>query len=58
MYICKINNSPLSLSLSTGFHAPTVSLPVSNTLMIEPTESEGKAELDRYCDALICTCDT
>ncbi|XP_019851639.1 PREDICTED: glycine dehydrogenase (decarboxylating), mitochondrial-like isoform X1 [Amphimedon queenslandica] len=36
-----------------GFHAPTVSWPVSNTLMIEPTESEGKAELDRYCDALI-----
>ncbi|MEM6561778.1 MAG: aminomethyl-transferring glycine dehydrogenase, partial [Planctomycetota bacterium] len=36
-----------------GFHAPTMSWPVSGTLMIEPTESETKAELDRYCDALI-----
>ncbi|MFI5310118.1 MAG: aminomethyl-transferring glycine dehydrogenase [Gemmatimonadales bacterium] len=36
-----------------GFHAPTVSFPVAGTLMIEPTESEGKAELDRFCDALI-----
>jgi glycine dehydrogenase len=36
-----------------GFHAPTVSFPVPGTLMIEPTESEGKAELDRFCDALI-----
>ncbi|KAJ5871945.1 uncharacterized protein N7529_004298 [Penicillium soppii] len=36
-----------------GFHAPTMSWPVSNTLMIEPTESESKAELDRFCDALI-----
>ncbi|TAJ22249.1 MAG: glycine dehydrogenase (aminomethyl-transferring) [Nitrospirae bacterium] len=36
-----------------GFHAPTVSFPVSGTLMIEPTESESKAELDRFCDALI-----
>ncbi|ATB40863.1 glycine dehydrogenase (aminomethyl-transferring) [Cystobacter fuscus] len=36
-----------------GFHAPTVSFPVSGTLMIEPTESESKAELDRLCDALI-----
>lgn len=36
-----------------GFHAPTMSWPVANTLMIEPTESEGKAELDRFCDALI-----
>ncbi|MCJ1308782.1 glycine decarboxylase subunit P [Agyrium rufum] len=36
-----------------GFHAPTMSWPVANTLMIEPTESESKAELDRYCDALI-----
>jgi glycine dehydrogenase len=35
-----------------GFHAPTVSWPVSGTLMVEPTESESKAELDRYCDAL------
>ncbi len=36
-----------------GFHAPTMSWPVSGTLMIEPTESEGRAEIDRYCDALI-----
>jgi glycine dehydrogenase len=36
-----------------GFHAPTMSFPVVDTLMIEPTESEGKRELDRFCDALI-----
>lgn len=36
-----------------GFHAPTVSFPVAGTLMIEPTESEDKAELDRFCDALL-----
>ncbi|HEX3399048.1 MAG TPA: aminomethyl-transferring glycine dehydrogenase [Acetobacteraceae bacterium] len=36
-----------------GFHAPTMSWPVAGTLMIEPTESEGKAELDRFCDAMI-----
>lgn len=36
-----------------GFHAPTVSFPVAGTLMIEPTESESKDELDRFCDALI-----
>ena len=36
-----------------GFHAPTVSFPVAGTLMIEPTESESKAELVRFCDALI-----
>jgi len=36
-----------------GFHAPTVSFPVPGTLMIEPTESEPKGELDRFCDALI-----
>ena len=36
-----------------GFHAPTVSFPVVGTLMIEPTESESKEELDRFCDALI-----
>jgi len=36
-----------------GFHAPTVSFPVPGTLMIEPTESESKTELDRFCDALI-----
>ncbi len=36
-----------------GFHAPTLSFPVAGTLMIEPTESEDKAELDRFCNALI-----
>ena len=36
-----------------GFHAPTMSWPVSGTLMIEPTESETKAELDRFVDAMI-----
>ncbi len=36
-----------------GFHAPTVSFPVVATLMIEPTESESKAELDRFCDAML-----
>jgi len=36
-----------------GFHAPTMSFPVPGTLMIEPTESESKAELDRFCDAMI-----
>ena len=36
-----------------GFHAPTVSFPVGGTMMIEPTESENRAELDRFCDAMI-----
>jgi glycine dehydrogenase len=36
-----------------GFHAPTVSFPVAGTIMVEPTESEDKAEIDRFCDALI-----
>jgi glycine cleavage system P protein (glycine dehydrogenase) len=36
-----------------GFHAPTMSWPVAGALMIEPTESESKAELDRFCDAMI-----
>ena len=36
-----------------GYHAPTVSFPVAGTLMVEPTESENKAELDRFCDAMI-----
>lgn len=36
-----------------GFHAPTMSFPVPGTLMVEPTESEDKAELDRFCDAMI-----
>jgi glycine dehydrogenase len=37
-----------------GFHAPTMSWPVAGTLMIEPTESEDKGELDRFCDAMLC----
>lgn len=36
-----------------GFHAPTVSFPVAGTLMVEPTESESKAEMDRFCEALL-----
>jgi glycine dehydrogenase len=36
-----------------GYHAPTVSFPVAGTLMIEPTESESKAEIDKFCDVLI-----
>jgi len=36
-----------------GFHAPTLSWPVAGTMMVEPTESESKAELDRFCDAMI-----
>jgi glycine dehydrogenase len=36
-----------------GFHAPTVSFPVAGTLMVEPTESESKEELDRFCDAML-----
>ena len=39
--------------IDTGFHPPTMSWPVAGTLMIEPTESETKAELDRFCDALL-----
>ena len=36
-----------------GFHAPTISFPVAGTMMVEPTESESKAELDRFCDAMV-----
>jgi glycine dehydrogenase len=36
-----------------GYHAPTMSWPVTGTLMVEPTESESKAELDRFCDAML-----
>src|SRR4029453_12381557 len=48
---------PLQKSAGGGgddvFHAPTMSFPVPGTLMIEPTESEGKAELDRFCEAML-----
>lgn len=40
-------------SIDYGFHAPTVSWPVPGTMMVEPTESESKEELDRFCDAMI-----
>ena len=40
-----------------GFHAPTVSFPVAGTLMVEPTESEPKAELDRFCNAILEICE-
>jgi glycine dehydrogenase len=40
-----------------GFHSPTVSFPVAGTLMIEPTESESKSELDRFADTMIAICD-
>src|SRR5690606_4132050 len=36
-----------------GFHAPTIAFPVHDTLMVEPTESESKAEMDRFCEAMI-----
>ena len=39
--------------IDCGFHAPTMSWPVAGTLMVEPTESESKAELDRFCDAML-----
>ena len=39
-----------------GFHAPTISFPVPGTMMIEPTESEAKEELDRFCDAVLAIC--
>jgi glycine dehydrogenase len=39
--------------VDSGFHAPTMSWPVAGTLMVEPTESENKAELDRFCDAML-----
>ncbi len=62
---CIIDPRPLKVSsgvavddiakrlIDYGFHAPTMSFPVPGTLMIEPTESESKAELDRFCDAMI-----
>ena len=39
--------------IDNGFHAPTMSWPVAGTLMVEPTESETKAELDRFCEAML-----
>jgi len=51
---CGITNEDVAKRLvDYGFHAPTMSFPVPDTLMIEPTESESKRELDRFCDAMI-----
>lgn len=50
--VCIYIDLTIMLILS-GFHAPTTSWPVVGTLMVEPTESEDKEELDRFCDALI-----
>lgn len=49
-----VSDSKLWFVSLAGFHAPTMSWPVAGTLMIEPTESEDKQELDRFCQALIC----
>jgi glycine dehydrogenase len=49
----KVEVVDIAKRLMDGFHAPTVSFPVAGTLMIEPTESEDVAELDRFCDAMI-----
>ena len=51
---CGISNEDIAKRLvDFGFHAPTMSFPVPGTLMVEPTESEGVDELDRFCDAMI-----
>jgi glycine dehydrogenase len=51
---CGIEGEDIAKRLQDyGFHAPTMSFPVPGTLMIEPTESEAKVELDRFCDAMI-----
>ena len=51
---CGISNEDIAKRLiDFGFHAPTMSCPVAGTLMIEPTESESLAEIDRFCDAML-----
>lgn len=51
---CGISETDVAKRLQDyGFHAPTMSWPVAGTLMIEPTESESKAELDKFCDAML-----
>jgi glycine dehydrogenase len=51
---CGISNEDIAKRLiDYGFHSPTMSFPVAGTLMVEPTESEGKYELDRFIDAMI-----
>ena len=55
---CDVTVDDISKRLiDAGFHGPTMSWPVSGTLMVEPTESETKAELDRFCDAMIAIYD-
>ena len=55
---CNVTVDDISKRLiDAGFHGPTMSWPVSGTLMVEPTESETKAELDRFCDAMIAIYD-
>ena len=52
---CGVDESDIAKRLMDfGYHAPTLSFPVHGTLMIEPTESESKAELDRFCDVMDC----
>ena len=51
---CNVTNDDIAKRLiDYGFHAPTMSFPVPGTFMVEPTESENKRELDRFCDAMI-----
>lgn len=51
---CGIGEEDIAKRLQDyGFHAPTMSWPVPHSLMVEPTESEDKAELDRFCDAML-----
>jgi glycine dehydrogenase len=51
---CGVNVDDVAKRLiDYGFHAPTMSFPVADTLMIEPTESENRREIDRFCDAMI-----
>ena len=55
---CGISNEDIAKRLvDFGFHAPTMSFPVAGTLMIEPTESESLAEIDRFCDAMLSIAD-
>ena len=55
---CGITNEDIAKRLiDFGFHAPTMSFPVAGTLMIEPTESESLAEIDRFCDAMLSIAD-
>ena len=51
--ICTVHIISCQQPQDYGFHSPTMSWPVVGTLMVEPTESEDKAELDRFCDAML-----